>query len=137
MKSRSNYESSSKSYSSCSKIPSKVYCHHKLTAVLRTAKKGANEGKMFHGCPLWPKNSCGFFVLVNELGADSTSSRHCNKKCCEDQVVKLKTKNEKMKKELLELRIEVKKRSRGEKMALISLILSWVFFALSWMVKKN
>ncbi|KAK9706029.1 hypothetical protein RND81_07G100200 [Saponaria officinalis] len=59
MKSRSTYESSSKS----SKLPSEVYCHHKLTAVLRTAKKEANEGKMFYGCPLWPKNSCGYFFL--------------------------------------------------------------------------
>ncbi|KAK9684892.1 hypothetical protein RND81_10G240400 [Saponaria officinalis] len=106
MNSRSTYKSSSKSYSNCSKIPTEVYGHHKLSAVLRTAKKGANEGKMFYGCPLWPKNSCGFFV-VNELRADSSiSSHHCNKNCCEDQVVKLKTKNEKMKKELLGLELK-------------------------------
>ncbi|KAK9663640.1 hypothetical protein RND81_14G107500 [Saponaria officinalis] len=137
MKSRSTFESSPKSYSNSAKIPTEVHCHDELSAVLRTAKKGANEGKMFYGCPLWPKKSCGFFLLVNEMGADSTSSHHCNKNCCEDQVVKLKTKNEKMKKELLQLRIEVKKRSNGEKMALIGLVLSWVFFALSWMLKKN
>ncbi|KAK9669545.1 hypothetical protein RND81_13G138400 [Saponaria officinalis] len=68
---------------------------------------------MFYGCPLRPKNSCGFFVLVNDLGADATSSHHCNKVCCEDQVLKLKTKNKKLKKELWELRIELKKTFQG------------------------
>ncbi|KAK9734208.1 hypothetical protein RND81_04G122700 [Saponaria officinalis] len=137
MKSRSTGGSSCNASSNCSKFQAEVYCHHKLSAVLRTAKKGVNEGKMFYGCPLWPKNSCGFFVLVNDLGADATLSHHCNKNCCEDQVLKLKTKNEKLKKELWELRIELKKRSRGEKVALIGLIFSWIFFALCWMLKKN
>ncbi|KAK9690271.1 hypothetical protein RND81_09G117200 [Saponaria officinalis] len=131
--------SSSSSNSCGSKNRNGVLCHHNLTAVLRTAKKGPHVGMKFYGCSLWPQNGCGFFQL-EEMQAVSASSMPSDIETqiqkYEAKLKKLKTKNEQLKLEVSMLKVKVDKHPKGEKIVMFGLILSWIIFAFSWMVKS-
>ncbi|KAK9683152.1 hypothetical protein RND81_10G119700 [Saponaria officinalis] len=132
--------SSSSSTTWRSKVSKNIVCNHNLPAVIRTAKKGANSGKTFFGCPLWPDKPCGFFLLMED--SESTSDSIVKGMQYEDmeskfanKVSKLKMKIEKLEKKNMELKILANKHAKGEKVSLIGLILSWIFFALSKMIE--
>ncbi|KAK9691853.1 hypothetical protein RND81_09G224200 [Saponaria officinalis] len=123
--------------SSC-RNESVVFCYHNLTPVKKTATKGSHVGKKFYGCPLWPQNGCRFFQLEEEkqveIGSQPSEVEYILKKYEEnlknydEKLKKVKSKNEK-------LRLEVQKHSKGEKILMFGLIISWIIFAFSWMFK--
>ncbi|KAK9741633.1 hypothetical protein RND81_03G118500 [Saponaria officinalis] len=134
---RRPYSSSSNSIGS--RNTKVVFCNHSLAAMLRTVKKGPNVGKKFYGCSLWPQNGCGFFQLEEmqaDVGSNSTTSDlEAQLKNYEAKLKKLKVKNEKLIMEVSMLKVKVEKHSKGEKIVMFGLIISWIIFAFSWLFR--
>ncbi|KAK9756892.1 hypothetical protein RND81_01G127800 [Saponaria officinalis] len=97
-----------------------ILCKHNLDAVLRTTKNGKNVGRRFYGCPLWPETECSAGNRRSEIG--SFGDDVFEKKPIEDEIMKLKTKNKKLKKQVTELKTDVKLL----KIAVLSLAI-WLF----------
>ncbi|KAK9672379.1 hypothetical protein RND81_12G096900 [Saponaria officinalis] len=131
--------SSSSSNSIGSRNTKVVFCNHSLAAVLRTVKRGPNVGKKFYGCSLWLQNGCGFFQLEEmqaDVGSNSTTSDlEAQIKNYEAKLKKLKLKNEKLIMEVSMLKVKVEKHSKGEKIVMFGLIISWIIFAFSWLFR--
>ncbi|XP_010687375.1 uncharacterized protein LOC104901482 [Beta vulgaris subsp. vulgaris] len=126
----------------------KCSCAREL--VLRTAKRGANVGQKFYGCPLWPDTKCDFFKWYNEQGSEVDDLRfqifekettltemEYEKSLMAEKIKKLQLKKDnleedmqEMKFELSQLRIEVLKMSRNEKNLTLALFVSWLVFAI-------
>ncbi|KAH9602842.1 hypothetical protein KSS87_016253 [Heliosperma pusillum] len=117
-----------------------IFCKHNCKAILKTVRKGRHIGRDFYGCPLWPNNGCGFFLLVEDLQSGMASNENTSQideyeKKDDDKLKKLKLKNERLKMEVMKLKEELNKHSKGEKMIMFGLICSWIIFAFSWMIK--
>ncbi|KAH9617545.1 hypothetical protein KSS87_000858 [Heliosperma pusillum] len=83
-----------------------IFCIHNYKAILKTVKKGRHIGRDFYGCPLWPNNGCGFFLLVKDIQSgmafnENTSQIDEYEKKADYKLKKLKLKNERLKMELL------------------------------------
>ncbi|KAK9705043.1 hypothetical protein RND81_07G029300 [Saponaria officinalis] len=113
MSSRSNFEAHSSS-SNFTRMK-QVFCKHNVGAVLRTVKKGKNVGRKFYGCAYWPENDCGYFVFVDDKFSETNSQnqglrreRRCCK-CEDEQIESVKLENRMLKKEVAELKLDVKR----------------------------
>ncbi|CAH9112451.1 unnamed protein product [Cuscuta europaea] len=117
-----------------------VQCYHNIYSKPRIVKSGANIGRRFYGCALWPKVDCSFFQWVEEYHCmqeddwkisekESVIDRLIEeKKKLEEKIAKLKKKKLKMTAKIEELQTSVCKQGKGEKCAYICLIMSWVLF---------
>ncbi|KAK9689876.1 hypothetical protein RND81_09G087500 [Saponaria officinalis] len=134
MSTRSNCQTHSSS-SNLTRIKD-VFCKHNVGVVLRTVKKGKNIGIKFYGCAYWPENDCGYFVFVDDMVSGNNSQNqgltheHLCCKCEGEQIKSLKMENLLLKKEVIELKLDVKR-------LVIVIILLCVIFAFYLMFKNG
>ncbi|CAH9098527.1 unnamed protein product [Cuscuta epithymum] len=123
-------------------IECSIECHHGVCSKPRTVKSGSNRGRRFYGCALWPNADCSFFQWVRDYPPMAVADEkkrekgriiidHLDeeKKDLENQIAKLKKKNQKLKAKIEELQELVSKHAKGEKYSFIGLLISWIVFA--------
>uniref|UniRef100_A0A803N1P5 GRF-type domain-containing protein n=1 Tax=Chenopodium quinoa TaxID=63459 RepID=A0A803N1P5_CHEQI len=124
-------------------------CSCGMVAVVRTVKRGHNNGAKFYGCPKWPETNCNFMKWVdcNPVEEDlcfqifekdtTIAEMELHMSSFEDRVKKLEVKKLKLedlvkelKKELCQLRMQLVKASRTETQLLMALFFSWLLFGI-------
>ncbi|KMT01480.1 hypothetical protein BVRB_9g214870 [Beta vulgaris subsp. vulgaris] len=153
----SNTTTGSSSYrsnrSTRSKSGGQMVCYHQQIAPIRVVRvEGPTKGKRFYGCAYWPA-TCGFFKWADELD-DVGELQHGifvrdgfiqeledQNILLREKIKKLKMKQEKLVDEVEEMGIATTetlyelKSNTTEKKLLFGLFMSWVFFAIMFLLK--
>ncbi|KAL2894778.1 DNA topoisomerase 3-alpha [Bienertia sinuspersici] len=138
--------------SSRSKNERQVLCYHDEVAPLRVVRfNGPTAGKRFYGCSYWPK-TCGFFKWADQVNEIRDLQYKCfekdteianlemNNNMLEEKVKKQKEIISKQEDQIQQLAIESTEMREGllsaksDRTLALALVVSWIFFALVFLL---